>query len=65
MSISAIVVCDGSSGSRSCTARCWPGRSDVRIEATDGFVHEAWATAWSNTIASFAKAFKLGVVSRA
>ena len=42
-----------SRGSRSCTARCCPGRSEVKIEATDGFVQEAWATAFSKTIASF------------
>ena len=62
---SAIVTFEGSSGSRSCTARCWPGRREVRIEATEGFVHEACTTAASKTTASFAKASSSGVVLRA
>ena len=64
-SLSAIVTFAGSSGSRSCTARCRPGSSDVRIEATDGLVHEACAIAVSKTTASFAKASSSGVVLRA
>ena len=60
-----MVTFEGSSGSRSCTALCCPGSLEVRIEATDGFVHEACAIAASKTTASFAKASSSGVVFRA
>ena len=64
-SISASVTWPESSVSRSCTARCLPGRSEVKSEATDGFVHDAWAMACSKTTASLANFASSGVVSRA
>ena len=60
----ATVRFEASSGSRSCTARCCPGSLEVRIEATEGFVHEACAIAVSKTTASRAKASSSGVVLR-
>ncbi len=59
-----IVGYAGSSASRSCTARWRAGSCDVRTDATEGFVHDACATAASKTTASFAKASSSGVVFR-
>ena len=63
--ISARVTRPGSRLSRSWTARCRPGSSDVIRDATAGLVQEAAEMAWSKTTASFAKDASAGVVSRA